>query len=338
MLVGEAYGEKEAEVGRPFVGPSGWLLDQILNQVGIARRDCYLTNVFNLQPQPKNDITNLCGVKADAILGYPAVQSGKYIHRQYQPELDRLYREIVNEQPVLLVALGATASWALLGTTGIKKIRGAPLYTAGKAFEAVGQIKVLPTYHPAAVSRDYSLRPVVIADFAKALRESAYPEIRRPKREIWVEPNLIDLAQFEHLHILTSPDLSIDIETAGDQITCVGFAPSVDRALVVPFVDPTQHDGNYWRDLKSELTAWSYVRRWCALPKRIVGQNFNYDRHFLLRRYGISVPHQRDDTMLLHHALQPELEKGLAFLGSIYTDEAQWKFMRTKHETIKQED
>ena len=44
-----------------------------------------------------------------------------------------------------------------------------------------------------------------------------------------------------------------------------------------------------------------------------------------------------DDTMLMHHAMQPEMEKGLAFLGSVYTDEASWKFRR-KNQTIKQED
>lgn len=338
MIVGEAYGEKEAETGQPFVGPSGWLLDNLLGITGISRKDCYLTNVFNLQPKPKNDIINLCGTKAEAIDGYPAVQSGKYIHRQYAPELERLYREITRESPTLIIAMGATAAWALLGTTGIKKIRGAPLYTAGKAAAVIGQYKVLPTYHPAAVMRDYGLRPVVISDLAKAKREADYPDIRRPRREIWVEPDLTDLAEFEHLFISPSPDLSIDIETAGDQITCVGFAPSVDRALVIPFVDPVKVDGNYWPSLADELVAWSYVQRWCGLPKAIVGQNFNYDMHFMLRRYGIPVPHARDDTMLMHHAMQPELEKGLAFLGSVYTDEAQWKFMRTKHETVKRED
>jgi hypothetical protein len=60
--------------------------------------------------------------------------------------------------------------------------------------------------------------------------------------------------------------------------------------------------------------------------------------HFLWRRYGITVPFAQDDTMLAHHALQPEMEKGLGFLGSIYSDEASWKFMRKEKDTIKRED
>ena len=43
---------------------------------------------------------------------------------------------------------------------------------------------------------------------------------------------------------------------------------------------------------------------------------------------GITVPHAGEDTMLLHHSLQTEMEKGLGFFGATYTDEPSWKFMR----------
>lgn len=341
LIVGEAWGDEERASGLPFQGPSGRLMNAMLSQIGIRREDCYVTNVFNLQPQPKNDVEYLCGLKAEAIPGYPPIKSGKYIHAKYKVELERLYLEIRRESPALIIAFGATAAWALLATSGIKKIRGAPALLAGPALKAVGTpIKVLPTYHPAAVLREYSLRPIVIADLDKARNESTFPELRRPPREIWVEPTLDDMADFERRFIIPSDDLSVDIETAGDQITCIGFAPTVDRALVVPIIDPTRSDGNYWRTLKDELAAWNFIRRWCGLSKHYVGQNFLYDMHFLWRVYGITFPNYTDldDTMLLHHALQPEMEKGLGFLATIYTEELPWKFMRTKHETVKQED
>lgn len=353
MIVGEAWGQEEAAAHLPFVGMSGKFLNSMLRQVGINRDECFLTNVFNLQPQPKNDVLNLCGPKTEALPGYPAIKSGKYITAQYAAELTRLYAEIKTECPTLIIALGATASWALLGTTGIKKLRGAPSLTGTVATAAVGkEIKVFPTYHPAAVMREYSLRPYVIADLEKAKREAEFPDLRRPHREIWIGPSLDDLAVFERDYILHSNSLSIDIETAGDQITCVGFSPTIDRAVVVPITDPTQRDGNYWRTLADELTAWEYIRRWCAMTipvaqreeaikalpyKRGVGQNFLYDAHFLWRRYGIRANNE-DDTMLLHHALQPEMEKGLGLLATVYTDELPWKFMRPKHETVKKED
>lgn len=337
MLLGEAWGEQEEQEGRPFVGASGWLLNSMLEIAGISRQDCFVTNVFNLRPRPKNDVISLCGSKAEAIPSTPTLTKGKYVRAEFRPELDRLYREIERENPNVIVALGATAAWALLGTSGIRKIRGAAT-TARGLFGLSREFKVVPTYHPAAILRDYSLRPITISDLAKAKRESGSPALERPRREIWVEPNLSDLSRFEQDYILKSPYLSVDIETIGTQITCIGFAPSVDRALVVPFYDARKADGNYWPNLTEEMCAWHWVRRICALRKRLVFQNGLYDIHFLWKQYGIPVPHAEEDTMLLHHALQPEMEKGLGFLGSVYTDEAAWKFMRVKHESYKKED
>ena len=131
-----------------------------------------------------------------------------------------------------------------------------------------------------------------------------------------MDPTYDDLFSFEREYIDTSSYLSIDIETAGNQITCIGFATSIDRALVVPFVDDTKPDKNYWAMKEIEVAVWQWVRRICGLEKaRIVGQNFNYDMKFLIMSYGIPVTHASDDIMLMHHALQPEMEKSLWFHG-----------------------
>jgi uracil-DNA glycosylase len=332
LLLGEAFGEQEEREGKPFVGTSGWILDGMLREIGIRREDCHVTNVFNLRPPGGNDVKNLCGPKAEGIPGRPALVKGKYALGKYAPELARLEQEIARARPNVVVALGATAAWALCDTTGIRAFRGAPLWSSRYG------VKVLPTYHPAAIGRDWTLRPIVLSDLEKAKREATYPDIRRPDRQIFIEPTLNDLLEFEHKYILPSRDLSIDIETKQDQITCIGFAPDRSRCLVVPFYDPQQKDGNYWRDIATELRAWEWVRRMCGLRKRIVFQNGVYDMHFLWRRYGIVTPHAAEDTMLLHHALQPEMEKGLGFLGSVYTSESSWKFMRDDHDTVKRED
>lgn len=335
VLVGEAWGKDEEEKREPFVGASGRMLNGILHSVGIDRRECFVTNVFNLRPQPTNDIKNLCGPKAEGIKGMPQLQSGKYVRAEYASEIERLYRELEVCKPNVIVALGATPAWALLHktpgfTSGIKKIRGAPLQSH------LGY-KVLPTYHPAAIMREFKLRPVVIADLTKAKREAEYPEVRRPLREIWIEPTLDDLSRFEREYIEPASYLSVDIETIGRQITCIGFAPENAVALVVPFYSKQVASGNYWRTNEDERAAWEWVKRVLQLKKKFVFQNGLYDMRFLWEIMGITVPHAEDDTMLLHHALQPEMEKGLGFLGSIYSDEAQWKFMR-KNETVKKED
>lgn len=329
VIVGEAWGKDEEDAQAPFVGASGRLLNGMLSSMGIDRRECFVTNVVNERPKPTNDVKNLCGTKAEGVAGYPALIKGKYLLAKYQPELDRLFKEIERERPNLVLALGATAAWALLKTSGIKAIRGAP------AWSDVAQVKTLPTYHPAAIMRDWSLRPVVLADFEKASREASFPEVRRPVRSIWVEPTLADLAEFEREHLATAKEVSLDIETKGNQITCIGFAPRTDLALVVPF---WTERGSYWPTTAEEVSAWRWVKRQCERPEvRYIGQNGLYDLGFLWRRYGVKVPGYDDDTMLLHHALQPEMEKGLGFLGSVYTDEASWKFMRHE-ETVKRED
>ena len=340
MIIGEAWGREEAEAGRPFVGPSGRLLWGMLSQVGIARSDCYVTNVFNFQP-PANDLKNISGPRADGIPGMPTIGKGKYISQKYAPELDRLYKEIRDVQPRLILALGGTACWALFQSSGIRNVRGTTAYPNANTILRVGlhpPPKILPTYHPAAVLREWSLRPIVLADLHKARAELAFPEVRRPEREIWIEPTLADLYEFERQFITPKSTLSIDIETKGNQITCFGVAPSRDRAIVVPLFIRETPVKNYWPTLEEEVEAVKWIRHICALPNAKLGQNFLYDTKFLWQSYGIPVLNIEDDTMLLHHALQPEMEKGLGFLGSVYTSEASWKFMRKVTETVKKED
>jgi len=340
LLLGEAFSEADERVGLPFQGPAGWFLRDALSSVGVDYKDCFATSVFNLRPQPKTDIINLCGSKTEAIPGLPALVKGKYARSEYINELRRLYKEINRENPNIIIALGATATWALCHSAGIRAVRGAFTVTHQDCGKSVGvplarQFKVMPTYHPAAVLREWTLRPIVYSDLDKATRNSGFPEVIRPTREVWIEPTLEDMLRYEKEYILPAERLSIDIETKGDQVTCVGFAPSVSSAIVIPFYSFSVPERNYWAKKEDELSAWKMVKRWCE-SKPSVFQNGCYDMHRLWRTYGIRcVP--AEDTMLLHHSLQPEMEKGLGFLATIYTEEASWKFM-SRVETLKKED
>jgi uracil-DNA glycosylase len=126
VIVGEAWGEAEERARTPFVGAAGYELTRMLEEAGIRRADCFLTNVFNLRPGPKNDIETLCcNATGDRLQGWPALRAGKYIRAEYGSELERLYHEIGGVNPNLVIALGNTASWAVLRNAGISKIRGA---------------------------------------------------------------------------------------------------------------------------------------------------------------------------------------------------------------------
>lgn len=332
VIVGEAYGEHEEREQAPFVGPTGWELTRLLDEAGIDRGDCFLTNVFNLRPRG-NKIENLCGPKANGVRGYPSIGKSLYVSNEYTSQLTRLAGEIDSIEPNIIIAMGNVACWALLGNIGITKIRGTTCYST----HTVRDYKVLPTYHPAAIFREYSLRPVVVMDLLKAERESRFPDIRRPMRSIWIEPTLEDLEVFYEQHIKGCEWLSVDIETAGNQVTCIGFAPCERVSLVVPFTDWRNKTRSYWPDANSEIVAWHFVRRLCEGDTPKVFQNGLYDIAFLYRSMGIKVANAMHDTMLLHHALQPESLKSLGFLGSLYTDEGNWKQMR-EVKTIKRED
>ena len=339
MIVGEAWGKDEKELGEPFVGASGHILDGVLKQAGINRGGCVVTNVFNLQPRPTNDVKNLCDKKINGIPGMPSLVKGKYVRAEYAPEVERLYNEVKSARPNVIFALGATAAWSLLHSSGIRSIRGSsnpshPAVTGKLGFE----VKILGSYHPAAVMRDYTLRPILLADTHKVLREAEYPEIRRPLREVWIEPTIEDLYTFESLYFRPGCEISSDIETKGDMVTCVGFSPREDLAICVPFFDAAQKDGNYWRSHSEEVKAWKWVRKIWTGPYRHTGQNFMYDMHRMWRSMGMPCFGMEDDTMLIHHALQPEMEKGLGFLGSVYTDESPWKLMGRDKDTLKRED
>src|SRR5262249_16921096 len=155
-------------------------------------------NVFNQRP-PSNKLEAWCygkklakeeGVKL--LEGYPALVKGKYITEDFRPELDRLADELEEANPNLIVALGNTAIWALLAEPKISKPRG---YNQSPTPTITG-FKALPTYPPAAIFQQYSLRPTVVADLMKAKREAEFPDIHRPPREIWIEPTLEDIHEF----------------------------------------------------------------------------------------------------------------------------------------------
>jgi len=271
------------------------------------------------------------GKKEDSIPGRAFYERSKYVSKSYEKDLKILEQEILAVDPNVILALGNLASWAIFNTGEFEKTRGAISETLFKP-------KGLSTYHPKDVTKNWQLHPIFVADCMKAKEESKFRAIRYPEREIWIEPTLEDLYLFYEKHIKPNPRLSIDIETvAGDIVTCIGFAPTPEHALVVPFFDDRKPGHNYWSTLDQELDAWDFVRDMCESNKEILFQNGMYDMNVMSKTYGIFFPHATHDTMLLHHALQPEMKKGLAFMGTLYTNQNRWK-TRRHNATLKRED
>jgi DNA polymerase I-like protein with 3'-5' exonuclease and polymerase domains len=138
---------------------------------------------------------------------------------------------------------------------------------------------------------------------------------------------LEDIDEFFTRYVRTGCDLlSVDIETAGSRVTCIGFAPSAERAIVIPFDDDRAEGRSYWPTREAEKSAWKLISGVLGdgtIPKLF--HNGLYDITFLARAYGILCRGCAEDTMLLQHSLQPESLKGLGYLGSLYTDHGAWK-------------
>ncbi len=150
VFVGEAPGADEDAQGRPFVGRSGKLLDKIINAMGFRRQDVFICNILKCRPPGNRD------PKPDEI-----VKCIPYLHRQL---------EIID--PEIIVALGAHAARTLLNSTKpIGQLRGRfhEYYTS----EDAEPIKLMPTYHPSYLLRNYSVdnRRRVWEDMQKVLDE-----------------------------------------------------------------------------------------------------------------------------------------------------------------------
>jgi len=138
MFVGEGPGQQEDEQGLPFVGRSGQLLEQLLGEIGLARKDVYIGNVVKCRPPQNRDPRP---DEIEACKGY-------------------LRTQLTLIQPMVVVTLGNFASKLLLRTdTGITRLRGT-------AYEWWGRFLV-PTFHPAAALRG---NPRVLADMRDDLQ------------------------------------------------------------------------------------------------------------------------------------------------------------------------
>lgn len=351
VLVGESWGEHEERLRAPFVGPAGQELSRILSNAGYgnelipynfsspvrmlnywSRFPYPLLNVFSAHP-PENDIEFFYTKPSSTPSPFlpRRFDSILYLRPEYEHHVVSLHETLKRLKPNVIIALGNTALWALGLPPAVSKLRGSVIESSFG--------KVLPTYHPASVLRKWEHRIITVLDLHKALRESKFPEIKTLSREIWTQPSISDLYSWWELYGSTAPLLAFDIETIlNRQISEIAFAADSTHALHVPFFfKENRRYISFWPDAKTEFAAWKFVKMVCESPVPKIGQNcIQYDAYWLSHVMRIGVKNIIHDTMQLAHAFQPEMEKSLGFLGSIFLDEIAWKGIRK--ETTKQND
>lgn len=329
-FVGEAPSDAEMMDGRPLVGPSGRIFDQLLRSANLDRRDYLVTNVFDTQA-PDNDVAKWTKSRTDAVAaGWPLEHDfdGRYFDPAFlEYNLARLGSELDRARPVCVVPMGNTALWAFTGLLSITAARGSCFL----ATRLRPGLKILPALHPAHVMRQWTYFHPTVADFMKAQREAeAGPKLEYTEREIWLRPTMTDMIAFEKRYLSKAELITLDIETTavGRQITCLSLGADSTHALVVPFMDWSKPSRSYWPTVDAELAAWDYVERVLGSPTPKLMQNGPYDAYWLWARYGIAVRNYCEDTRLVHHVLYPEMRKDLGFMGASYANEGPWKLMR----------
>ena len=304
-LVGEAYGAQEELQGKPFVGKAGRMLDECLSLAQLPRSACHVTNVFNVRP-PDNDVTlwlNLA--KKDPETEF------------YREHREKLKEELLQVKPNVVCALGAVPLYALTGLRSIMKYRGSILEST-----LIPGLKVVPTIHPAAALRQYIYKHIIVVDLKRVKEESESPLLNTPERRFIVEPTLGEVREYIE-ECKRAPITSFDIETLGQNVSCIGLSCNPETAICIPFMLPGGK--SYW-SLSDEMEVLRILADFLSDPQyRKVAQNGIFDVTFLAAKFSIVVRGYVADTMFTFNLLYPDFPKGLDFIASVCTREPYYK-------------
>lgn len=306
MLVGEAPGEEEDRSGKPFMGPAGRTLNQLLEQAGISRAECLIANVARERP-PGNKIAFYFEDKR--------MTRPKPVLKEW---IDLLKSEIQMYKPNIVVALGATAMWALCGLKGIASHRG----FLTESTLVPGQ-KVLPTYHPQKVNYEWKLGFTTVMDLRKARLNSDEPGLPKDDRRLNAFPNRVEFLDYlKFLYYEHDGPIALDVETVmpGPHIDILGIADSPNHAMSFTFIS-----GRKPRlSIEKEMEVWEWIARVCD-KRTTVMHNGLYDMAVLWYKMGILCRGYRHDTMIACHVCWPETPRSLAYMSSICLNVPAWK-------------
>lgn len=290
MIVGEAPGEREEDIRKPFSGAAGKLLNRMLEEAGLSRDKVYITNVVHCRP-PDNRTPTKDEIQA----------CKKYL----QAEMDLV-------KPKYVLLLGNVALQGVLGRSGITKYRG-------EIFEQDG-VQYLPTLHPAAALRQPKYMSVIKADinrFARLVKQT----LTLPDDFKWrLVQSSEDLRQCID-DIMSSDRIAFDLETGGINplapdatIHCLGIA-TPQCSWVIPFDYP----GSKFRSRELTKKAFEVVHRAVTqAPLRVVcAHNGKFDNKWLRAQFGVRFP-LNFDTMLASYLLDENSPHGLKYLSSLY--------------------
>lgn len=271
-LIGESPGRTEVAKGAPFLGPSGEVMNAVLKEHGLDRREMIVSNA-------------IACYYSDTDFDKPPPEAVVACRPRLLDEMKACNIDTA-------ITVGAVAATSLLDTkVGITKLRaGAPRFSE-YCLEAGGGVYVIPTFHPAFALRDQSKFPYIVRDVAKVKPGGVWDKWKDPDYLVveatslatkWINW-MIDSDYRGPIEVDTESSAEKD-ETFGgaiNEVLCIGVWYE-DANKVIVFTPDSLNKFN--RRLLGEL----FVRR------GIVAQNGKYDVGRCLNSY-LSVD---DDTVL----------------------------------------
>jgi uracil-DNA glycosylase len=312
-ILGEAPARTEMRIGRPLIGPSGQLFEFCLHAAGIARRECYLTNMFDFEVTKTRDGKSIKTREGDILW-----TNGKGLTELGVEMTTSCVERLTNCSSNVIVPLGGTALDFLFGDARILKWRGSILESS-----RLSGRKIVPTIHPAASLRgNYLWRYLIASDFKRAKEEAGTPEILLPNRKFWIDPTFNESIAYLD-SCLDLEEIAFDIEVLNHQVSCIAFAKTPLDCMSIPFV--VEGGTDRWT-LEEECEIWMKIAAILgSVSIRKIGQNIVFDIGFLFQQMGLFTRGTVCDTMIAHHIIWPDMNKGLDFLCSMHTREPYYK-------------
>jgi uracil-DNA glycosylase family 4 len=297
-IVGEGPGYTELEQGRPFIGPSGRMLDRGLRSLEVERAQTHITNAV------------LCGPLRDKELA----QARKACQ-------GRLTAELAQAAAPITIPLGGVATHGVL----LPKKKPSILKWRGSVTPH-GNTLVLPTVHPALVLRQLQWAPILEHDFARikrVMRDGFTPPEELNGRRILVAKDFKELIDF--IGELQGTHIGFDVETVGlgamqTKLVCFGLSDAT-TTVVIPWSTANNGQHSWWLQPARIAELITHFFK----GKHVVTHNGPAFDHVVAQRYGIFID-RWDDTLHLAHVTNSHLPKRLSHVVTTHgVDAVAWK-------------
>lgn len=327
-IIGEAPGERECEENRPFVGKAGFELSTGMGVHGVRRQQTSFINAIQCRP-PENELDLQLhrlqrenkrreneNKRRKAEQG-PEAKLLPILPSPFDCCAPRLQKDLAGFTNV--IAVGKRAAEAALGhPVSIMEARGGPVTLPSG-------VKVMPTLHPAFILRMRRWTRAFRADLGRALRWfRGDTDWRQPR--VTFNPTPAQLRAFlapERPYAYDTetksplpgrPELAKDPLLA--RLGLLGIATD-DEVMVVAFLGVDGASTFYPSYELAEIQ--QIIRDWAVHPRK-VKRDFNgyYDVPIIQRHFGVT-PWPREDMILFHRDVEPELPHGLGYVASVHT-------------------